>query len=96
MTKADIVELIYENSDLNLKKKDIKLIVDELFKLIQNEIINGSDETKIQISGFGTFTVKKRKAKVGRNPKTNEEVIVPERLGVSFKPGRRLLRELNE
>lgn len=95
MTKIDIVEWIAENKDINLTKKDIKIIVDELFNLIENEIKNGEDGKKIQISGFGTFTVKKRKAKVGRNPRTNEEKIVPERLGVSFKAGKKLLKEIN-
>ncbi len=95
MTKIDIVEWIAENKDVNLTKKDIKIIVDELFNLIENEIKNGEDGKKIQISGFGTFTVKKRKAKVGRNPRTNEEKIVPERLGVSFKPGKKLIKEIN-
>ncbi|EDP73462.1 HU family DNA-binding protein [Hydrogenivirga sp. 128-5-R1-1] len=95
MTKIDIVEWILDNKDINLTKKDIKIIVDELFSLIENELKNGQDGKKIQISGFGTFFVKKRKAKVGRNPRTNEEKIVPERLGVSFKPGKKLINEIN-
>jgi integration host factor subunit alpha len=95
MTKYDIVEWISENEDVDLTKKDIKKIVDEIFSVIQEELKKGEENKKIQISGFGTFTIKRRKAKVGRNPKTNEETIVPERLGISFKAGKKLLSEIN-
>lgn len=50
---------------------------------------------KIMISGFGSFIIKKRKPKVGRNPKTKEEKLIPERFGISFKTGKILKRRIN-
>ena len=95
MTKADIVNWIIENKNVSLPKKDIADIVNRVFELIADEIVNGEDEHKIQISGFGTFVVKKRAPKIGRNPKTKEEKLIPERLGVSFKMGKKLQKALN-
>ena len=95
MTKADIVSWIIENKNVTLPKKDISDVVNRVFELIADEIVNGEDEHKIQISGFGTFVVKKRAPKIGRNPKTKEEKLIPERLGVSFKMGKKLQKALN-
>ncbi|RMD46959.1 MAG: integration host factor subunit beta [Aquificota bacterium] len=95
MTKADIVQWIAENKDIDIPQKYIKEVVNSIFKLIQDELKNGKNGDKVQISGFGTFMIKKRKAKIGRNPKTNEEVVVPERLGISFKPSKKLINFLN-
>ena len=95
MTKADIVTWIIENKNVTLPKKDISDVVNRVFELIADEIVNGEDEHKIQISGFGTFVVKKRAPKIGRNPKTKEEKLIPERLGVSFKMGKKLQKALN-
>ncbi|WP_297457297.1 HU family DNA-binding protein [Persephonella sp.] len=95
MTKADIVNWIIENKNVSLPKKDIADVVNRVFELIADEIVNGEDEHKIQISGFGTFVVKKRAPKIGRNPKTKEEKLIPERLGVSFKMGKKLQKALN-
>ena len=95
MTKADIVNWIIENKNVSLPKKDISDVVNRVFELIADEIVNGEDEHKIQISGFGTFVVKKRAPKIGRNPKTKEEKLIPERLGVSFKMGKKLQKALN-
>ncbi|WP_029522897.1 HU family DNA-binding protein [Persephonella sp. KM09-Lau-8] len=95
MTKADIITWIIENKNVTLPKKDISDVVNRVFELIADEIVNGEDEHKIQISGFGTFVVKKRAPKIGRNPKTKEEKLIPERLGVSFKMGKKLQKALN-
>ncbi|NPA13253.1 MAG: integration host factor subunit beta [Aquificae bacterium] len=94
MTKADIVNWIIKNKKVKASKKDISTIVNRVFELITQEILNGKDGTKIQISGFGTFIVKKRAPKIGRNPKTKEEKLIPERYGVSFKIGKKLYRKL--
>jgi len=95
MTKADIIQWIAENKDIDISQKDIKEVVNSIFALIQDELKNGKDGDKIQISKFGTFIIKKRKAKIGRNPKTNEEVVVPERLGISFRASKKLINSLN-
>ncbi|WP_457621678.1 HU family DNA-binding protein [Persephonella sp.] len=95
MTKADIVEWILENKNLEVTKKDISEVVNAIFDKIIDELTNGKDGHKVQISGFGTFTVKKRAPKIGRNPKTKEEKLIPARLGISFKAGKHLKESLS-
>jgi len=95
MTKADIVNWIIENKDVKASKRDVSKVVSRVFELISEEIINGEDNHKIQISGFGTFIVKRRAPKIGRNPRTREEKLIPERYGISFKVGKKLHRRLN-
>ncbi len=90
MTKADIVNWILHNTNTKLSKKDVSRIVNAVFEEIEKEITSAKNEKKIQISGFGTFHIKKRAPKIGRNPRTKEETLIPERLGISFKPGKRL------
>ncbi len=71
-----------------MTKKEVYEIVTEVFQLIEETLHKGE---KVQISGFGTFLVKHRKGKVGRNPRTGEEVPVPDRKVIVFKPSRKLL-----
>ncbi|WP_457640217.1 HU family DNA-binding protein [Persephonella sp.] len=95
MTKADIVNWIIENKKLDVSKRDVSKVVSRVFELIAEELVNGEDNHKVQISGFGTFILKKRAPKIGRNPKTREEKLIPERYGISFKVGKKLNRKLN-
>ncbi len=95
MTKADIVNWIIENKDIDLTKKEITDVVNEIFNKISEELVNGEDSKKVQLSGFGTFIVKKRAAKIGRNPRTKEEKLIPERFGISFRVGKHLKEALN-
>ncbi|MDQ7038818.1 MAG: HU family DNA-binding protein [Aquificota bacterium] len=90
MTKKDIANSVYErcNSELNITKKEIYEIVSEIFRIMEETLRRGE---KVQISGFGTFMVKTRKGKVGRNPRTGEEVPVPDRKVIVFKPSKKLL-----
>jgi nucleoid DNA-binding protein len=82
MTKKDIVLLISEET--GIKQVDVKRVVHRVFGVIQESLRRGK---KIEIRNFGVFKVKKRKARIGRNPRTNEPVPVPERKQVVFKPG---------
>ncbi len=90
MTKRDIANFIHQrcNSECSMTKKEVYEIVTEVFQLIEETLHKGE---KVQISGFGTFLVKHRKGKVGRNPRTGEEVPVPDRKVIVFKPSRKLL-----
>ncbi|MCX8083702.1 MAG: integration host factor subunit alpha [Calditerrivibrio sp.] len=90
MTKADIVDIIHET--LGISKKDIYNVVDAVFTTIKNEIL---EKRNVKISGFGSFEVKTRGRRVGRNPKTGEEKIIESRTVVSFKPSRLLKEEVN-
>ncbi len=96
MTKADIVNWILRNKKTKLNRKEVQEVVNKIFDKIINELENAEHNTKVQISGFGTFLVKRRASKIGRNPKTKEEKLIPERLGISFKPGKHLKEALKK
>ena len=78
-TRNDIIEAISENVGLSLS--DSSLIIEEIFEFILSELEKGSD---VKISSFGTFSVRHKKARIGRNPKTGIEVPITERNVVSF------------
>ena len=78
-TRNDIIEAISENVGLSLS--DSSLIIEEIFEFILNELEKGED---VKISSFGTFSVRHKKSRIGRNPKTGVEVPISERNVVSF------------
>ena len=78
-TRNDIIEAISENVGLPLS--DSSLIIEEIFEFILNELEKGHD---VKISSFGTFSVRHKKTRIGRNPKTGVEVPITERNVVSF------------
>ena len=78
-TRNDIIESISQNVGLSLS--DSSLIVEEIFEFILNELEKGDD---VKISSFGTFSVRHKKSRIGRNPKTGVEVPITERNVVSF------------
>ena len=78
-TRNDIIEAISQNVGLSLS--DSSLIVEEIFEFILNELEKGED---VKISSFGTLSVRHKKSRIGRNPKTGVEVPITERNVVSF------------
>jgi len=82
MTKKDIVLKISEET--GFKQIVVKKVVHKVFEVMLSALYKGE---KIEIRNFGVFKVKRRKPRVGRNPKTNQPVPVPERKAVVFKPG---------
>ncbi|MDR0485897.1 MAG: HU family DNA-binding protein [Elusimicrobiota bacterium] len=85
MKKPDIVKLVSEKSGLT--QNDANLAVKALVKVIQDGLRKGEF---FSLSGLGSFRVKSRKARVGRNPKTGNMVPVPPGRKVSFKPTSKL------
>ena len=83
LTKKDLVNLVY--MQIGFSKQISENLIEELFSLIVSNLIK---EKKIKISKFGTFTVRTKKQRVGRNPKTKEEKIISERNVVLFKPSK--------
>lgn len=83
MTKKDIVRVISE--ELGLTQQQTKEIVQRTFDSIVDTLVR---EGRIELRNFGVFEVKTRAARIARNPKTNEQVQVPEKFVVSFKPGK--------
>lgn len=69
MTKSTIAKLVAESAKID--KKEAELAVSAVFDAIENELATGG---KVQIAGFGTFKVKERAARTGRNPRTNETI----------------------
>ena len=78
-TRNDIIEAISDNVGLSLS--DSSLIIEEIFEFILNELEKGDD---VKISSFGTFSVRYKKSRIGRNPKTGIEVPITERNVVTF------------
>jgi integration host factor subunit alpha len=90
MTKTDLVGIICEKMNFGLKKSTE--IVDQLFEIMKETLENGE---KIKISGFGNFTVRQKRPRRGRNPKTGEEIVISERKVVTFKESVVLRKVLN-
>ena len=78
-TRNDIIEAISDNVGLSLT--DSSKIIEEIFEFILNELEKGDD---VKISSFGTFSVRYKKSRIGRNPKTGIEVPITERNVVTF------------
>ena len=78
-TRNDIIEALSDNVGLSLS--DSSLLIEELFEFILKELEQGVD---VKISSFGTFSVRHKKSRIGRNPKTGVEVPITERNVVTF------------
>ncbi|MCE9578034.1 MAG: integration host factor subunit alpha [Deltaproteobacteria bacterium] len=91
MTKADIIEAVYEKVG-GFSKKEASEIVESVFKTVKQTLATGE---KIKISGFGNFVVRAKKARIGRNPQTGEEITISERRVLTFKPSQVLKNVLN-
>lgn len=80
MTKADIVNVVFEK--VGLPRNEAQNIVEVVFDSIKQTLIAGES---IKVSGFGTFNVRKKNARIGRNPKTKQEVEITPRRVITFK-----------
>lgn len=90
MTKADIIETIYER--VGFSKKEAAELVEFVFETIKHTLEQGE---KIKISGFGNFVVRPKRARVGRNPQTGRVIMISERKVLTFKPSQVLKDALN-
>ena len=90
MTKADIVEIIYEK--IGFSRKESAEIVDLVFDLLKETLEVGD---KVKISGFGNFVVRQKRSRKGRNPQTGEEIQITARRVLTFKPSQVLKNALN-
>ena len=85
MTKADLVEEVTQLGDLT--RRDGEMIVDTIFDSVIHALRSGD---KIEIRGFGSFRIRQRKPRTGRNPKTGAKVDVPAKRVPYFKPSKEL------
>ena len=90
MTKAELVEEVAKNSDLS--KKDAEVIVQTVVDSIIESLKAG---TKVELRGFGSFRLRSRSERKGRNPKTGDQVHVPAKEVPYFKPGKELKELIN-
>ena len=90
MTKAELVEEVSRVSDLT--KKHSEMIVDTVFRSIIEALQRGE---KIELRGFGSFRLRQREPRKGRNPKTGDKVDVPPKKVPYFKPGKELKELIN-
>jgi|TARA_B100001059_G_scaffold194254_1_gene198324 integration host factor subunit alpha len=83
LTKKDLVNIIY--MQIGFSKQISENLIDEFFSSI---VLNLKNEKKLKISKFGTFTIRNKKERIGRNPKTKEKKIISKRDVVLFKPSK--------
>jgi nucleoid DNA-binding protein len=91
MTKKDMAKEIAK--DFAVPVVEATRIVQQVFDQIVHTL---ETEGRIELRNFGVFEVKKRRARQARNPKTGEQVLVPERLVVAFKPGREMMERIRQ
>ena len=91
MTKAEIVNSI--SNATGLTKVETEAVVNGFISTLKEAMMNGEN---VEIRGFGTFKIKKKKARIARNPRTSEKVEVPERFVPIFKPSRDLKNAVDQ
>ncbi len=90
MTKADLIENVYEK--VGFSKKDSSDLVELIFDMIK-ECLSRSE--KIKVSGFGNFIVRQKRSRKGRNPQTGETIEISARKVLTFRPSHVLKAQLN-
>ncbi|MCO4761954.1 MAG: integration host factor subunit alpha [Myxococcales bacterium] len=91
MTKADIVESVYDKLG-GFSKREAAEIVELVFETLKETLSEGE---KVKISGFGNFVVREKKSRMGRNPQTDEPILISARKVLTFKPSQVLKQQLN-
>jgi len=90
LTKKDLVNIIY--MQVGFSKQISEHLIDEFFSLITQNL---KREKKLKLTKFGTFFIKLKKSRIGRNPKTKENKIISERNVVLFKPSKEFKEFIN-
>ena len=90
MNKTELIDKIAQSVELN--KAGATRVVEAVLDSITNALHNGDDVT---LSGFGTFSVSNRKERTGRNPRTNEPIMIPASRSPKFKAGKALKEAVN-
>jgi len=91
LTKKEIINAIY--MQIGFSKKISTTLLEDVFQIILKNIIS---EGKVKIAKFGTFILRKKKQRVGRNPKTKDEKIISERNVILFKPSKEFKEYINK
>lgn len=91
MTKLELTEMIQLNSGLT--KRESADILDTVFSIIKETLNQGEN---LKISGFGSFEIKEKSPRMGRNPQTGESITISRRRVLSFKPSTVLKAQINQ
>ena len=91
MTKSELIAKL-ANENQHLFQRDVERIVTTIFDEISNALAQGD---RVELRGFGAFSIKERGSRVGRNPRTGESVEVSEKFIPYFKTGKQLRERLN-
>jgi len=91
LNKSELINAIAEKSGLT--KKDSEKALNAFVEAVEESLIKGD---KVQLIGFGTFEVRERSARKGRNPQTGEEIMIPAAKVPAFKPGKALKDSVNK
>ncbi|MDX8407763.1 MAG: integration host factor subunit beta [Mariprofundaceae bacterium] len=92
MTKSELVEVIAEKQG-SITRREAEVVVNTIFAAIGDALADGD---RVELRGFGSFTIKQRNARVGRNPKTGASVQVPAKIVPHFKPGKELRERVDQ
>ncbi len=92
MTKSELIQALAQDNP-RLYHRDVERIVSTVFDEISDALARGD---RVELRGFGAFSVKERAARVGRNPRTGASVTVPEKYVPFFKSGKELRQRVNE
>jgi integration host factor subunit beta len=92
MIKSELIQQIAEDNP-HLYQRDVERIVSTVFEEITSALARGD---RVELRGFGAFSVKKRDARMGRNPRTGTSVPVPEKSVPFFKAGKELRERMND
>lgn len=92
MTKSELIQRLADKNP-HLYMRDVEKIVDSFFEEISQALIRGD---RVELRGFGAFSIKERKARMGRNPRTGESVYVEAKRLPFFKTGKALRDDLNK
>ena len=91
MNKTEMIKSVASKIE-GASQKDIGVVIDATIETIKETLANGE---KIQLVGFGTFEVSERAERMGRNPKTGEEIVIPASKAPKFKAGKAFKDEVN-
>ena len=83
MTKADLVSDVVART--GLPRKEVAVVINAFLESMRQAFIEGK---RVELRGFGVFALKRRKRRIARNPRTLDEVIIPDRMVLTFRPSR--------
>lgn len=92
MNKSDLFEIVGKRFK-HLPSREIEKIVQKIFSSIVESLSHGK---RVEIRGFGTFSIKNRAERLGRNPKTGEEIKIKDKISLNFKQSKEMKRTINE